>query len=479
MADPVADWIQAKAKDRMTEVLRAQPKIDVVYGHNDPMAIGAYLAAKELGREKEMIFVGVDGLGGPAGGIKKVMDGVLAATFVYPLCVDKAVEIGQPDPARAGLPAAEGLHHRFGHGDAGERGRDVQEVHGAGDGRVKLLLVCCLAASAQTWVRQESGTSASLRGVSAVNARVVWASGTGGTYLKTTDGGAHWTAAQVPGAESLDFRDVHAVDDRTVYLLSAGTGDKARIYKTTDGGAHWTLQLTNPDAQGFFDALAFWDAEHGIAIGDPVDGRFAVFTTDDGGAHWQRRQGPEALPGEGAFAASGTCLIARSARDAWFGTGGARVFHSTDGGLTWQVSSTPMRHDKPSAGIFSLAFSDARHGVAVGGDYAKDQENARQCRGDVRRGPHLERAAFAPRRIPFRGSLGARSQDLDCGGHLRLRHLPRWRPDVDQIRRRRIQRHRVRLVSSRLGRRPQRGRRAVSACPTPGRTSPGAAAGRS
>jgi ribose transport system substrate-binding protein len=94
VADPVADWIQAKAKDRMTEVLRAQPKIDVVYGHNDPMAVGAYLAAKELGREKEMIFVGVDGLGGEAGGIRKVMDGVLAATFVYPLCVYKAVEIG-------------------------------------------------------------------------------------------------------------------------------------------------------------------------------------------------------------------------------------------------------------------------------------------------------------------------------------------------------------------------------------------------
>jgi ribose transport system substrate-binding protein len=93
VADPVADWIQAKAKDRMTEALRAQPKIDVVYGHNDPMAIGAYLAAKELGREKAMIFVGVDGLGGEAGGIKKVMDGILAATFVYPLCVDKAVEV--------------------------------------------------------------------------------------------------------------------------------------------------------------------------------------------------------------------------------------------------------------------------------------------------------------------------------------------------------------------------------------------------
>ena len=93
VADPVANWNQSEAKDRMTEVLRVQPQIDVVYGHNDPMAVGAYLATKELGREKEMIFVGVDGLGGPAGGIKKVMDGILQATFIYPLCVDKAIEI--------------------------------------------------------------------------------------------------------------------------------------------------------------------------------------------------------------------------------------------------------------------------------------------------------------------------------------------------------------------------------------------------
>lgn len=93
VADPVADWIQAKARDRMTEVLRVQPRIDVVYGHNDPMAIGAHLAAKALGREREMIFVGVDGLGGPAGGVRKVIDGALAATFLYPLGVREAVDI--------------------------------------------------------------------------------------------------------------------------------------------------------------------------------------------------------------------------------------------------------------------------------------------------------------------------------------------------------------------------------------------------
>jgi ribose transport system substrate-binding protein len=93
--EAVADWLQSNARERMLEILRAEPEIDIVYGHNDPMAVGAYLAARELQREKQMEFIGVDGLGGPAGGIKKVMDGVLAGTFYYPLCVDKAVEIGE------------------------------------------------------------------------------------------------------------------------------------------------------------------------------------------------------------------------------------------------------------------------------------------------------------------------------------------------------------------------------------------------
>ncbi len=92
--EAVADWLQSKGRERMTEILRAQPNIDVVYGHNDPMAVGGYLAAKDLGREKEMIFIGVDGLPGEAGGIKKVIDGVLAVTFTYPPCTDLAVEIG-------------------------------------------------------------------------------------------------------------------------------------------------------------------------------------------------------------------------------------------------------------------------------------------------------------------------------------------------------------------------------------------------
>ncbi len=244
---------------------------------------------------------------------------------------------------------------------------------------MKLVFGTLLAsvAMAQTWVAETSGSTASLRGVSAVSTRLAWASGTGGTYLRTTDGGGTWTAAKVPGAEDLDFRDVRAVDERTAWLLSSGPGDKSRIYKTEDGGTHWQLQFTNPDAKGFFDAFAFWDARHAIVVGDPVDGRFVVLITADGGRHWERRPTPPALPNEGAFAASGTCLVTAGTREAWFGTGGAaraRVFHTTDGGASWTVADTPLRHDGASAGIFSLAFSDARYGVAVGGDYRKPDE---------------------------------------------------------------------------------------------------------
>ena len=242
-----------------------------------------------------------------------------------------------------------------------------------------LLTLLAGTAYSQSWLSHPSGTTASFRGVSAVSAKVVWVSGTGGTYVVTTDGGSTWRTAVVPGAQQLDFRDVHGVDERTAYLLSSGPGDKSRIYKTVDGGAHWTLQFTNPDPKGFFDAIAFWDARHGIALGDPVDGNFVILSTDDGGENWERQPGPAALQNEGAFAASGTCLVTMGRREAWFASGGpgaARVFHTKDSGQTWTVSPTPMRNDTAGAGIFSLAFSDAMHGIAVGGDYNKPSDNA-------------------------------------------------------------------------------------------------------
>jgi photosystem II stability/assembly factor-like uncharacterized protein len=242
---------------------------------------------------------------------------------------------------------------------------------------MKLFPVLAVLASlcpAQTWLLQETGARASLRGISPVNSRVVWASGTSGTWLRTIDGGTTWQKGVVPGADKLDFRGVRAFDDHTAFLLSAGTGDQSRVFSTSDAGAHWTLLFTNPDPTGFFDAIAFRDPQHGIILGDPVDGFFTIFTTEDGGRHWVRRETPPALPGEGAFAASNSCLTSRK-NQAIFGTGGARVFRSLDSGQTWTVAQTGIRHDSDSAGIFSLAFADASHGIAVGGNYSKDTES--------------------------------------------------------------------------------------------------------
>jgi len=232
------------------------------------------------------------------------------------------------------------------------------------------------------WQTQESGTAADLRGLSVVSREVAWASGSRGTYVRTIDGGVAWQPAVVAGAEKLDFRDVHAIDANTAYLLSAGAGESSRIYKTSDGGGHWTLQYTSRNPQAFFDALAFWDPNHGIALSDPDGGHFLIIMTADGGATWKevpRESIPPALTGEAAFAASGTCLVVEGKNRVWFGTGGgsqARVFLSTDRGRTWKVSATPIVAGNSSSGIFSLAFRDAKHGIAVGGDYKKP-ENAK------------------------------------------------------------------------------------------------------
>ena len=130
-----------------------------------------------------------------------------------------------------------------------------------------------------------------------VSSRFSWASGgTNGTYLCTSDGGDTWSAGVVPGASHLDFRDVQAFDDRTAHLLAIGEGDQSRLYRTTDGGKTWALSFQNGDPKGFLDAMAFWDAVHGVALGDPVDGRFMILTTNDGGRSWQRQRGDARLP---------------------------------------------------------------------------------------------------------------------------------------------------------------------------------------
>ena len=232
------------------------------------------------------------------------------------------------------------------------------------------------------WHAQKSNTNASLHGLGIVNANIVWASGTGGTFVRTTDGGETWQAGTVAGAEKLDFRDVHAIDADTAHLMSIGKGDESRIYKTTDGGKNWLLEYTEQNPNAFLDSMAFWDATHGIVIGDPLDGKFELLTTSDGGAHWTPLQPntiPAAKKGEGS-PASGTSVAAYAENkgeaenwNAWFVTENAsRAFHTVDSGKTWTVSETPLVTG-PNRGVFSIAVVDADRLVIVGGDYDHPQ----------------------------------------------------------------------------------------------------------
>lgn len=231
-------------------------------------------------------------------------------------------------------------------------------------------------APAITWQTQTSGVTAGLRGVSAVSAQVAWASGASGTVLRTVDGGATWQPRPVPEGGALDFRDIDAFSDRVAYTLSIGRGEASRIYKTTDGGAHWDRQFATQDPNVFLDAMTFQDPAHGFAFSDSAGGRLFILRTTDGGRTWDRippETLPPALPNEGAFASSGTNIAVNGRGHVWIGTTAARILRSSDAGKTWQVSTAPMA-TSASAGIFSIAFRDAAHGVVVGGDYRKESE---------------------------------------------------------------------------------------------------------
>jgi photosystem II stability/assembly factor-like uncharacterized protein len=224
---------------------------------------------------------------------------------------------------------------------------------------------------------QAISTRQLLQAVSVVSEAVVWVSGHGGTWARSEDGGATWTTGVLPGGDSLQFRDLHALDAKRAWLMSAGNGAASRIYYTEDGGKNWTQQFRNGNSKAFYDCMAFWDDKHGVALSDGVDEIFPLLLTKDGQS-WgllSEAASPHSRSGEGSFAASGTCLVARNGRFAWFGTGAAadgqaRVFRTTDAGRTWRGADTPIATGA-SAGIATVAFRDTLHGVAMGGNIAK------------------------------------------------------------------------------------------------------------
>ena len=243
-----------------------------------------------------------------------------------------------------------------------------------------ILLALASPALAQ-WDAEDSGTRSSLRAVHSAGPGVVWASGTKGVVLRSEDDGYVWQQCAIPpDAASLDFRGLWGWDADHAIAMSSGSGADSRLYETTDGCAHWHLLLTNREPAGFWDAIAFWDEQQGMLLGDPVNGRFTILRTNDGGRHWTQDEsaGLEAdSRGESIFAASNSALAlspdGMSASFVTGGPGGSRMFrfHSGVHGqpARWTSVKLPFSQNTEASGLFSSGFRDSKHGVAVGGDY--------------------------------------------------------------------------------------------------------------
>lgn len=235
-----------------------------------------------------------------------------------------------------------------------------------------------LALTDPSWEWQYQDSTSFFIGIHAVDESTVWAAGSNGRVVRTADGGANWSTMFVPGADSIQFRDVHAFDDMNAYVLSIGNGTNSRIYKTTDGGENWQLSFQNEDENAFFDCLSFWNPDSGFAFSDSFEGEFTLIKTEDGGATWPRIDPalvPDARDGEGAFAASGTCVHTWEGGIGWFATGASavdtRVIRTTDYGATWSESITPIASLTGSEGISTMSILDADNVVVLGGDFTQ------------------------------------------------------------------------------------------------------------
>ena len=221
----------------------------------------------------------------------------------------------------------------------------------------------------------EQGRATSIRGLAVVSNKVIWVSGSKGNVGLSLNGGQTWTWQQIKGFEQSDFRDIEAFSAKEAIIMSSGT--PALILKTADGGLNWKICYRNDDKSYFFDGLAFYNKKHGIAMGDPINGKFVLLETTDGGISWNElKTGPSALKNEAAFAASGTSVfIASKKANAVLLTGGSasRLLLSNNQLDKWDSAEMPLTQGQSSKGGFSLAAGGGQT-VIVGGNYSMDKK---------------------------------------------------------------------------------------------------------
>lgn len=243
---------------------------------------------------------------------------------------------------------------------------------------ILMLTVACKQNTSVTvyFEKLQPPTEASIRGLSVIDSQCLWLSGSGGTVLRSLDGGQNWKDCSIKAEASNDFRSIHAFDSLRAIVI--GVNNPAVIYLTSNGGTSWSAVDTIGGKGLFFNSLKFADTAHGLAVSDPVDGRFLIMGSNNGGLNWQKSTlVPPALKGESNFAASNTCIELLADGNAWMASGGpkARVYSSQDYGNSWTVVNTPIKAQSTADGIYSIAFSNNKDGIAVGGNYQHPERN--------------------------------------------------------------------------------------------------------
>ena len=235
------------------------------------------------------------------------------------------------------------------------------------------FFIITIFTKAQTIKLLTSGTKTSMRGLSVVDDKTIWVSGSNGIFGRSINGGDTWNFNTIKGFEKTEFRDIEAFDDMNAIIMSIDA--PAYILRTIDAGATWNIVFKDSTKGMFLDAMEFWNEQSGIVIGDPIDGKFFIARTFDGGKNWKPiplQNRPLADSGEACFASSGTNIRKLNKQEAVFVSGG---LHSNIFIRDTKIN-IPIIQGTESTGANSIAVKNEKTFMIVGGDFnAKDSSN--------------------------------------------------------------------------------------------------------
>lgn len=238
------------------------------------------------------------------------------------------------------------------------------------------ILSIYLITNAQSIDVIASGQKTSLRGLSVVNDRVIWVSGSNGMVGKSVDSGHTWKWITVKGFEKTDFRDIEAFDETSAVIM--GVAEPAYILRTADAGQTWKVVYENNTKGMFLDAMEFWNINSGIVVGDPIDNKIFIARTFDGGINWSdipAANYPLADSGEAMFASSGTNVRKLTQQEAVIVTGGLRSRLL----IKNKQIDLPILQGKQSTGANSIAIKNKKIMIIVGGDFTAKDSSTGNC----------------------------------------------------------------------------------------------------